>query len=296
MTVDVYTGLMAKVLSYGDMSNPPFQSRTGYAYLADGFDRSHVPDLIRILDDDELADADADSSEVWAQGHAWRILGQLRAEEAILPLLRLLHYIDERDDDWVQNEVPEVLADIGPTALEPAAHFLSDTDNGVWARVAAIDSLKQIAMAFPDTRSRCVEVVTGQLAQFAEQDEILNTFLIDCLIELKAVESAPLIERAFAAGAVDVTVRGDWEDAQIDLGLLDERTTPKPNYLWERLFGLSDSEDEEDDDDDEDDDEYQSDAKAPRVVRRAAVDPVKKKRKRKEAQKQRKVQRKKKKK
>jgi hypothetical protein len=34
-----------------------------------------------------------------------------------------------------------------------------------------------------------------------------------------------------------VTVTGDWEDAQIDLGLRAERETPARNYLREKLFG-----------------------------------------------------------
>jgi hypothetical protein len=38
------------------------------------------------------------------------------------------------------------------------------------------------------------------------------------------------MEAAYAAGAVDSTVFGDWEDVQVDLGLLDERVTfdPRP--------------------------------------------------------------------
>jgi hypothetical protein len=32
------------------------------------------------------------------------------------------------------------------------------------------------------------------------------------------VEAAPLIERAFAAKRIDLSVMGDWEDAQVELG------------------------------------------------------------------------------
>ena len=47
------------------------------------------------------------------------------------------------------------------------------------------------------------------------------------------MKSAPVIERAFAAGCVDISVRGDWEDVQVELGLARERITPKPDYLAE---------------------------------------------------------------
>ncbi len=45
------------------------------------------------------------------------------------------------------------------------------------------------------------------------------------------------MEKAFAEEKVDLTIQGDWEDVQIELGLLDERQTPAKNYLMENLFG-----------------------------------------------------------
>jgi hypothetical protein len=56
--------------------------------------------------------------------------------------------------------------------------------------------------------------------------------LISYLVDLQAVEVAPLMESAFAAACVDISILGDWEDAQIKLGLLEERPTPAPQYVW----------------------------------------------------------------
>lgn len=299
MTTEIYTGLIAKTLEYGDVRNKPFRLDDGYNYLADGFDESHVPDLIRILEDDELGDGDLDQPAVWAQTHAWRIVGQLRAQDAIVPLLNLLRYIDERGDDRVGEEVPGILVQIGSDSLQPAADFLADTEKGVWARVGSARIVEEIGKAYPESRPQCVQIATQQLELFADQDEIINTALIDCLAELKAVEAAPVIERAFAAGKVDLSLRGDWEDVQVDMGLLDARITPKRNYIAETLFGgggLSDSWlDGEDEDEDEDE------PGSPGLLifgleSPVGVDPKKKKRKRKDAQKQRKAQRRKKKK
>jgi hypothetical protein len=39
------------------------------------------------------------------------------------------------------------------------------------------------------------------------------------------------MEKAFAAKRVDISIPGDWEDVQIQLGLLDERLTPAPHYV-----------------------------------------------------------------
>ena len=40
------------------------------------------------------------------------------------------------------------------------------------------------------------------------------------------------MEAAFAADKVDLSIRGDWEEIQIELGLLDERITPVPPSGW----------------------------------------------------------------
>lgn len=86
-------------------------------YLELGFGLEHVPDLIRMAGDEELNWADSESLEVWAPLHAWRILGQLRAEEAIEPLIALRKTLE--DSDWAIDELPEVLGMIGPAALPP---------------------------------------------------------------------------------------------------------------------------------------------------------------------------------
>ena len=43
------------------------------------------------------------------------------------------------------------------------------------------------------------------------------------------------MEAACATDNVDESVCGDWEDVQVELGLLPERLTPRPPPLFERL-------------------------------------------------------------
>jgi hypothetical protein len=58
-------------------------------------------------------------------------------------------------------------------------------------------------------------------------DPSLNGFVIRSLIQLEAVESAPVIEQTFAADAVDFLITGDWQDVQVELGLLERRRSPR---------------------------------------------------------------------
>jgi len=77
-----------------------------------------------------------------------------------------------------------------------------------------------------------VEALQAGLEQFERNDETVNSFIISYLADLKAVEAAPLVERAYQADVVDLSVQGDFEDWQIELGLLEKRLTPPPRYHW----------------------------------------------------------------
>ena len=74
------------------------------------------------------------------------------------------------------------------------------------------------------------------MEKYRENSRSLNGILVATLLDLNAVEAASMMEQAFAAKAVELAVAGDWEDVQIELGLKDERETPKPNYIAEALF------------------------------------------------------------
>ena len=198
-------------------------------YLAMGFAEEHVPELIRMATDEELVEGDENAPQTYGGIHAWRTLGLLRAEAAIEPLVGLLL----TDDDWEMNEVPEVLGMIGPAAFEPLRAALArwSLQQDSWVAGAAARGLVEIATYFPEARDAAVAAVTRQLRWWGRQTPDLNTILIADLVVLEAVEAAPVIEEAFAAGAVDTRWIPDWEDVQVALGLLPERITPRPVYV-----------------------------------------------------------------
>lgn len=203
-------------------------------YTAFGFTSEDVPELIRMALDGELHTGPVDSPVIFAPVHAWRVLGNLRAEEAIMPLLELLQRVDDEEDDWVSEDLPMAFAAIGPAAITPIAEYAADSSHGQWSRTAAMRSLTAIAKEHPDARDECVVRLGTQLEQFLCAPEEMNAFIICELIDLRAVELAPLMEQAFAAERVDEEICGDWEDVAIDLGLKAKRERPKrPNRLTE---------------------------------------------------------------
>jgi len=224
-----YTDPVARLLTQGE----PKGLRDAWDdYSSFGFGAEHVPELVRMATDMALNQAKTESDEVWAPVHAWRILGQLGAEEAIEPLLKLLHLVDDEGDDILPSDMPKVMAMIGPAAVPAIVAYLKDAKHGVWARAAAGESLSAMGGTHPETRDACVAALTEQLACFADNGPDLNAFLVSALTDLSAVESASVMEQAFAAGEVDLFVQGDWEEVQLELGLLDQRTKPRPRGGW----------------------------------------------------------------
>ena len=233
-----YASPVNRLLSLGE---PRRNESRDYAAL--GLFADAVPELIRMATDEALNDGPQKSKLVWAPVHAWRALGQLRAPEAIAPLLTLFQRADD-SDDWVMSDLPEALALIGAPAIEPIASFLADSTRGEWARVTAADALGHIGQAHPDLHADCVARLAKQLEKIADQPETVNTFVISALWDLRAVEAMPVIERAFASGRVDESVNGDLEDVQIHFKLKTKREHPrKPNRLTKmsgEIAGMTD--------------------------------------------------------
>ncbi len=227
-----YTFPVVGLLTLGDVRGQ--KEWTDYVSL--GYEKKHVPELIRMMLDEDLHLGDPETSLVWAPIHAWRVLGQLKAEEAIEPLVQLLVRIDDDEDDWVAEELPGIFGEMGPAAIPHLEKYLQAPSSKMWAKVSAINGLEEIAKKRPEARDRCLQVMTGQLELFAKHDPTFNGFLILYLMRLKAVESKDIIERAYTAEKVALSICGDWEDVQVELGLLKKRITPSPRYgLFERM-------------------------------------------------------------
>lgn len=238
MTSDVkkftYPSPVDKLLTLGDARE---STKNWPNYQDIGLTETDTDNIIRMALDVNFYLADPDTPQAWAKMHAWRALGQLRAEAAIEDLLNLFWHVDEVDDVWVGEELPLVYGLIGPRAIPALTAYLIDPRHGVFARIAAARSLEEIGKGYAEARTQCIDSLCQALKDFAGNDLTLNAFLVSPLVNWQAQEALPLIEKAFAAGCVDEWVRGDWEDVQIDLGLKDERTHQRKLHpLYQELL------------------------------------------------------------
>jgi hypothetical protein len=199
-------------------------------YLKLGFTSEHIPDLIRLVEDEELRDMPWDEEghvppQVYAQVHAWRTLAQLNAAEAVPSFIGLLHFIEDDDDDFVGEEIPRMLGQLGAPAIESCRAYLADINKNIFSRVAAAHALSEIGQQHPEARDACVQALMSTLQDYQNDDETVNAFTLSFLSDLKAVEAAPLAEKIFNADKAALEVAGDYEDYQICVGLLEKRLT-----------------------------------------------------------------------
>lgn len=225
MTKQPYSHPVSQLLEYGNIEFRQYPD-----YLALGFTDEHIPELIRLMQDefDDYDENDASKIRWAAPIHAWRTLAQLKAEAAIPAFLSLLYEIDEKDNDLACEEFPELLAMIGSAAIPALQSYLHNEQHGLYARVAAAHALEQIGNAHPEARLSCIECLEKTLAFYRSNDEDLNGFLISYLVDLRSIDSLPLIRKVFAAELIDLQMEGDIEDVEIRLGVRTKRSTPRP--------------------------------------------------------------------
>jgi len=207
-------------------------------YLALGIGPEHVPDLIRMATDPDLDEASSQSPEVWAPVHAWRALGQLRAEAAAAPLMEILFHRSENErDDWASENLPTALGMIGPVAISAAAAIFEDESRGRFTRIDAARVLSAIGLEHPEARDQCVATLSRSLERAEWHDLALNAFVVCELIALDAKEAAGVIERAYAGDFVDDSISGSWHDVWHDLDLEGE-PPPRTERKHRPDFGL----------------------------------------------------------
>lgn len=197
------------------------------------FNNEDIPELLKVLSYDRPCEDD-DTLEGWAPLHAWRVLGLLCAKEAIEPILERLASLTE--DEWALDEFPTVFGLIGPTAIESLQCYWEATHEEEACYEMVADSLGKIAEFYPDARYQVIETFRKYLEKPIVSCIRLNGVLVDNIVALKAVELIDEVRQLFKLGCVDLTILGDIEEVEIELGLRETRKTPALKWTGEELF------------------------------------------------------------
>ncbi len=178
-----YQPPVERLLTMGESERITSEQWPDYQEL--GMEPEQIPALIQMATDEALHEASSESPEVWAPVHAWRALGQLRAVEAVEPLLELFDRLE--DDGWIHEELPEVFGMIGPAALPPLASYSADLSHTDSSRISAIRSIEKIGKRWPEASSEGIAILEERLECFEENEPPVNGFLVVALVELPVV-------------------------------------------------------------------------------------------------------------
>ena len=201
-------------------------------YRQHGISPADVPALMRMYHDPEIIYMENNGSHApswYARFHVLRALVELRAP-GILPILLDNLRAESTPDGSIPviEDCTELIPKFGD---EACATLITDlqANNGQNNDLALslAETLGYLGEQHPHLRDTCRDAICRQLENHPVNDCDYNAFLISALIDLKAVEAAPLIEQAYAANKVALSLNGDWESAQINLGLKTRRDTPE---------------------------------------------------------------------
>jgi hypothetical protein len=197
-----------------------------------GLTVADLSELSRLSWDEEVVDEEG--TQVFCFIHAIRASVQIDPEAGIKLYIELLQKFP--DDDWLHEEIDGISRNVGAIAIVPFVKILADPTQNQYLRVTFTNGLEEIGKTYPETRDTCVEALIAQLQNYRIQDDdFLNSVLVDNLINLKAVEAVNLIEEVFASRDLDQNLTGSWPAAQVSLGLKQEsdfspeELKPKPS-------------------------------------------------------------------
>jgi hypothetical protein len=207
--------------------------------------KTHIPELIRMSTDEILYHLPEDRTEGYANIHAWRALGQLKAIEALTPMLTFLTKPESEFNEWANEDFPVIFAMFGPEALLTLQSFLTESSHSESSRITILSAIQNICQKYQKSRTDGINIIMKQLKKLESSSEGLNGFLVGALIQEKVLEAVPLIEKAYAADCVDELVCGTLEDVLVDIGAQEatedylkdkQRRHEEADQLFHELF------------------------------------------------------------
>ncbi|TWU29924.1 DUF1186 domain-containing protein [Bythopirellula polymerisocia] len=204
-----------------------WEEQEGYyitACRASGEDIPQLIDIVRKWSDPEWLssesglDRDLDGIDLLPVT-AWRTLADLKSAAAVQPLIDMLCELDDEFDDWVSEELPHVFGKIGEPAIEPLVLVAQDAGTQEFVRSIAVRGLRCVAKYHEEARNQITAYLTEMMADSTEDSIQFNTTVLVELVDLRAVDAAEAIERAFANDFLDIGMMGKWEDVRQALGV-----------------------------------------------------------------------------
>lgn len=203
-------------------------------YVEFNIGREWIPDLIRMATDNRLLLLEDARPQYNAPMHAWRILGQLRAEAAIEPLMKLFFLSNMQ----AVNDLPQIYAMIGMKAFPTLVQYMSDPNHLGISRVIAANCLREVATSALDAPPSALLIYEGllidQLKKYEQNDVFFNSIAVNHLQGMQSQAAVEVILDAYNAGAVSEELAGSAKEVMRAMGIraLDDKPDKEEDY-WD---------------------------------------------------------------
>lgn len=227
--LDGESNLLNKILALPEPQDPEVWSLQKSAYGDLDTKVEDIPELISIATDLDLFNSKSEA-EYWAPVHAWRVLGEMQAEDAALPLLE--RFDDYHECYWAGDELPYIIANICRVEhIYKISNHLFDESKDSSSRIMAASTIKILADLYEDKKSEYIDIISRCLDESSQHSKSFNTLLVLFLVDLQAKSKIDNIRRAFQEGRIDSFLVGDIEDVEMNLGLREIRDTKPKHFL-----------------------------------------------------------------
>jgi uncharacterized protein len=209
-------------------------------YAGHGFNAKDAEKLIEQLFDLELpGDADSEEQMEYQLLHAWSIVGLFGGSAGLDFLLGELRSATGMHDDFFTDSFSDLVLAIGGEALSAVIEALGNPEEDELTRIELAVTLSA-SVREGIQKDLAMKTLVECLADAVDHRGLKGIIIAD-LVELKAEQALPAIRKAFDDNLVDVTIPGDLEQVEIDLGQREERSGVAPNWreLEDELVRLS---------------------------------------------------------
>jgi hypothetical protein len=152
---------------------------------------------------------------------AWRSAAALNVSETVRFMLELMEETEKLNiqSDVLMNDIEKAGKIADKATVAYLCDFIQLESYNEWTMITAVECLGASFEFNPDMENIIKAAMSKRFMNYENNSPGFNGFLIDHLTELKAVELAEDMEKAFAAGLVDESCIGIWEKTRRKLGV-----------------------------------------------------------------------------
>ena len=179
--------------------------------------------------------------------HAFFLLCELKAEEALDTVLDVFRQNDKFLDYWISDLLTEymwmVIYGLGQNKLDVLREYILEEGNYTYARTSVSEAVTQTGLNFPERRNEIIQWYYSVFNFFIEQkdnDKLIDTSLTDLMLcdvlDLKPTELEETIVKIYDAEIAGLEVVGELDKLLRDLHSKNYKVYRRKKFSLEEIY------------------------------------------------------------